>query len=194
MILSYALGMRILKHLTLALALILSGVLSASTIELMPDRDLSTIEAEMSASPPHTFTGIVRDYSLDLEVDSESGRLSVANFRFNFADFDTDNSKRDRKMLRWLDHVSWPDAQFTLIRVDETGEGLVAVGEFTMHGLTKTVEIPFSMTRKSGRFTLDATTTLDHRDWELPKVRLLIFTVNPVLEIRIHLEGSYADA
>lgn len=192
--LSYALGMRILKHLTLALTLMLTGVLSASTIELMPDRDLSTIEAEMSASPPHKFTGVVSDYALDLRFDEESGRLSVADFRFNFSDFDTDNDKRDRKMLKWLDHVSWPDAQFTLVRVDETGEGLVAVGEFTMHGLTKTVEIPFSMTLKSGRFTLDAATTLDHRDWELPKVRLLIFTVNPELEIRIHLEGSYADA
>lgn len=192
--LSYALGMRILKHLTLALTLMLTGVLSASTIELMPDRDLSTIEAEMSASPPHKFTGVVSDYALDLRFDEESGRLSVADFRFNFSDFDTDNDKRDRKMLKWLDHVSWPDAQFTLVRVDESGEGLVAVGEFTMHGLTKTVEIPFSMTLKSGRFTLDAATTLDHRDWELPKVRLLIFTVNPELEIRIHLEGSYADA
>jgi polyisoprenoid-binding protein YceI len=182
------------KPLLALLGLFLAGVASAEIVELIPDPVASVIEARMAASPPHSFTGTVNHYQLDLRADTDDGQLTAARFQFDFADFDTQNEKRDRKMHTWMDSALYPEVGFVLTRIENSEAGLVAVGDFTMHGQTRELRLPFTFSGDGKRFTLDTTYSLDHRDWGLPKVRLLIFTVNPVLEINIHLEGTYGAA
>lgn len=161
-------------------------------VPLIPDASMSRIEATMKASPPHSFTGTVNQYNLELSADPDTGQISAAAFSFNFVDFVTGNIKRDRKMLNWLNHPTWPDLRFVLDRVETTEAGPVAVGTLTLHGQAREYRIPFTFTAEGGRFVLDASCSLDHRDWGLPKVRLLVFTVDPILQITLHIEGTYA--
>lgn len=164
----------------------------AGAVPLTPNAAMSRIEATMKASPPHTFTGTVKAYDLELSADPDAGQILTAAFSFNFADFVTGNGKRDRKMLNWLGHPKWPELRFDLDRVEATDAGPVAVGTLTLHGEAREYRMPFTFTAEDGRFSLDASCSLDHRDWGLPKVRLLVFTVDPVLQITLHIEGTYA--
>ena len=184
-----------MRHIATGFLILAVGIalpLRAEVVTLIPDAALSRIEATMKATPPHTFTGTVNRYDLTLSTDAETGQIQSAAFSFGFADFDTENDKRDQKMLKWMDHETWPDLRFVLDRVEETDAGPVAVGILTLHGRAREFRIPFSFTGDGERFRLEATCSLDHRDWGLPKVRLLVFTVNPVVEITLHIEGTYA--
>ena len=165
----------------------------AAPVVALIDHGNTRIEAGLSASPPHSFIGVPTVYDLDIGIDDATHELLSAEFSFRFSDFSTDNKKRDAKMLRWMESETYPEARFTLRRVETGEEGRVAFGDLSMHGQVKEIAIPFTMETAGGRFVLDAAYTLDHREWGLEKIRLFIFTVDPVMEIRIHLEGGYAE-
>jgi polyisoprenoid-binding protein YceI len=182
--------MQLKKYCGIWICVLVLGWCTAEAVELIPDVESSYIRAELRASPPHSFMGEVKRYSLEMEA-GETG-LESARFAFQFADFDTDNDKRDKKMLKWMDVEAHPSVVYELERVEAGSDGPVAVGKLSMHASEQELRIPFNFDRDDKTFTLDASYTLDHRDWGLPKVRLLIFTVNPVMEIKIHIEGTYA--
>jgi polyisoprenoid-binding protein YceI len=157
------------------------------------NKDASWVQAKIFASPPHSFTGAPAPYDLELVVDEALGSVALAKFSFKFADFTTGNKKRDKKMWEWMDLEKHPEVAFVLRRTEPVGNGFLAVGDLSLHGVVREVAIPFSLDWKDGDFVLDGTCTIDHRDWDLKKIRMFLFSVNPVLEISIHLEGNHAD-
>jgi len=156
------------------------------------DKAASVLAVDMHASPSHDFTSVAKDYTCDIEI--EPGTLSVkkAVCSFKFADMDSGKNSRDLKMCRWMDIENYPSARFEMIEQladNATGEH-VARGKFTMHGEAHPITINYILQQKGSEFILEGRCTLDHRKWGLDKVRLLFFSVDPVLKPHFRLVGQ----
>jgi len=152
----------------------------------------STLAVEVAANPPHHFTSVAQKFDCNIQISPETLEVHEASCTFQFADLDSKKSSRDKKMRKWIGTEDYPNASFKLLSVkeaDSDGEQL-ATGEFTMHGITKTIEIPFTVHREGQKVILDGHTEFDYRDWDLEIIRLLIFTVKPTVKPYFHLEGT----
>lgn len=150
----------------------------------------SLVAVDARATPPHTFTSVLKDYEYDIRLDPDSLEAQTVKFAFNFADLDSDEPKRDKKMLGWMDVDTHPSAHFELTKVVDRDGMKIGMGTFYMHGVTKDIEVPFSIKRDGKTILIDGTAEFDYMDWDLKKVRLLIFTVKPELKVHFHLEGT----
>ena len=172
------------------LRLLILGLVACHGIaaELEVDKSVSKVFAEVKASPPHSFEVVVTDFESVLSID-DSGAMTAARFTFDFADLDSDSNKRDSKMRSWMNVELNPVVEFVLEKTETREEGLVAIGELVMHGVSRQIEIPYSSRENQGKWILEGDVVLDHQEWGLEIVKLLFFRVKPKLGIRIHIEG-----
>ena len=108
-----------------------------------------------------TFSGMKGDFKLNT--------ADLTNSRFNIcidaATIDTNNKKRDAHLITedFFDVELYPTVCFKSKSITKTGESYVTTGELTLHGVTKTVEIPFEFNNN----TLTGTFELDRFDYKL---------------------------
>ncbi len=159
----------------------------------MVDKAVSMVAVEAKASPPHSFTTVVLDYIYDIEIDPETLAVSKADFQFQFSDLDSEKPKRDKKMLKWMDVEANPMAGFELQEVIERDGQTIGKGTFLMHGVSRDIEVPFSVTRDGDRVVLDGEANIIYTDWELKVIRMVIFTVKPELKPHFHLVGKLKE-
>lgn len=182
------------KTITLTCALLAVTLARAAPVEATVEPVKSYIRVQVSASPPHQFTCELTGFDLELRLDPEAHSISASTLTFPFEKLVSGNAKRDRKMNKWMEVAQHPDIQFKLDNIAQTAEGTRAQGMLRMHGVEQAIEFPCEWKAAQGVFSIDGHYTLDHRQWGLPKIRLLVFTVKPELEISFHLEGTYASA
>jgi polyisoprenoid-binding protein YceI len=181
--------MKLIIKLSLFFGLMVCGAsLWAGNFQV--DKSNSEVAADAKASPPHSFTNFLTDYEYDIEIDPESLTVSRAVFEFNFANLDSKEEKRDKKMKDWMDIAVHPSARFEMKNVIMRDGATIGSGTFFMHGVSREIEVPFSVKRDGDSVVMDGTAEFDYMDWDLKKVRLFIFSVNPELKIRFHLVGE----
>lgn len=84
------------------------------------------------------------------ELVVEGSELTVATFAADMASLTTDDRRRDDKVAQALEVGSFPEASFTLTSPVALGAGAgngepqqaTVTGEFTLHGVTRTVQVP----------------------------------------------------
>jgi polyisoprenoid-binding protein YceI len=110
-----------------------------------------------------------------------AGTVSVAandlptaiHMTFSAKDIDSQSEGRDKDLRseRWFDVEKFPTITFVAKSITGTPQAFVAVGDLTMHGVTKPVTLNGKylgkLTDQRGRTHLgySATGTLDRRDW-----------------------------
>lgn len=171
----------------IALALAPSCLVWAAPLRV--DRLVSEVAVDVKASPPHHFACVPEDYDCSIDIDAQSLLVSKASFSFSFADLKSGNKGRDKKMLGWIDNERFPKASFELTSAEVVDGKMLGKGLFTMHGQSREIELPFSVSREGERFIIEGTADFDYRDWDLEIITLLFFKVKPELHVRIHLEG-----
>lgn len=171
----------------------LISTLHAGNFEL--DEENSLLAADAKASPPHSFTYTAKQFQTDIQIDPQKLEVSSATCTFQFADLDSKKEKRDKKMRGWMNVTHYPDARFELksVRAGDTDNERIGVGQFTMHGVSREIEITFTIQRKGDRIIIDGNTTFDYTNWDLKIVRLFIFSVKPDLKPHFHLEGTLSN-
>jgi polyisoprenoid-binding protein YceI len=170
---------------------LLRAVLSlAVAAPLEIDRSQSSIAVSANATG-HSFRGTLQAYDAMIEFDSRAGLPSKAAVSFNFVDLKTGNPKRDEAMLEWLEHTDHPIASFLLTRWKQDGKTNMALGELTIHGVKRAIQMPIDIKHEENVWTISGEAQLDHRDFKLPRIRkALLLTVNPQLKVIFHLVGS----
>jgi polyisoprenoid-binding protein YceI len=118
--------------------------------------DLSTTTGTWVLDPSHTRIGFsakhamvttVRGAFLDFEgtlhLDGETPANSSANLVIQAASFDSGNGQRDGhvKGADFLDVENYPTLTFVSTSVRQDGNDFVLVGDLTIHGTTRPVEI-----------------------------------------------------
>lgn len=180
-------------RITFTLCLALAGaVFAAADQPLVIDPARSTFEVAVRATMD-SFTGRLAAYAVQMRADPASGAITAASLAFRFADLQTGNPKRDAAMLAWIG-AAHPDGRFELTRLEPaTGARLQAHGNLTLHGVTRPIEFPVAVTTDHSVYALDGEVTVDHRQFDLPIIKLmLLIKVNPLVQVRFHLQGALA--
>lgn len=145
------------KIIIISLALVLSGfnLINAQTI----NSEKSVVSFEIGnmkfKTVEGTFTGMTGDIEFDID-ELINARFEVC---IDAATVNTGNKKRDDH-LRNEDffHVEqYPEICFTSASIRKAGSEYLTKGTLSMHGVKKTVEIPFSFVDNTftGRLSLD---------------------------------------
>lgn len=183
-------SMKIIQLGFLAFSSCLSLVATAGNFS--PNKTDSYLKAEAHASPSHDFETIVRNFTTDIEINPETLEIKLAKCRFDFKSLDSNKASRDKKMCNWMEIETYPTAEFSLTSVQaKDADGIqIAKGNLTMHGVTHPIDIRLKTSREGDQITLDGSTQIDYMNWDLPKIRLFIFTVDPELKPSFHLVGT----
>ena len=118
--------------------------------------------------------GKFTNFSVDVDFDETDITKSSVAAVIKAASIDTGVEARD-KHLRTADFFEvekYPEITFRSTRIVKRGKNLVAVGTFTMHGVSKEISIPFVSTgkfynpvTKKNLMGFSASIQLDRRDY-----------------------------
>ncbi len=183
--------MKLLNRLVLLVAA--GTALSLNASELVLNKADSSVQVDVRASPPHEFTCDLQDYEAKIEIDPVANEITSARFSFRLTDLETHNDKRNAKMQRWMDVDTFNTITWEMESVELVGGRFVAHGTFKMHGESRPVDVVFGAVMDEGRVVITGESDFNYMDFELPKIRLFIFTVNPDLHVHFELSGSLAS-
>ena len=181
-----------MKTPAFALAIILfAAALPAAETALTVDKTRSHLEA-MVTSPMDNFTAKVSAYDAFVSVDLAEKRIGSAQLKFRFADLKTGDEDRDAEMRAWQQTDQFPECVYLLDSLmPAVGGTYKARGKFILHGVTKEITIPVTISFKDTAVLIDGDLALDTTDFGLSPIRkYALFKVNPTLQIKFHLEGS----
>jgi len=169
----------------LALALSLAWLATAAPLAAA---DQYTID------PAHSFVGFAvkhmsvswvkgefKEFSGEIAYDSEDIGRSSVNVRINAASLDTRNDRRNNhlKSSDFFAVEQFPEITFQSKRVEKRGDSFVAIGDLTIRGITKEIELPFTLagpvTAVGGRPRLgaEASLILNRHDFQVSWNRFL---------------------
>jgi polyisoprenoid-binding protein YceI len=141
----------------------------------------------------NSFVARLEDFDVAITLDPESGRVETTAFHADLSAVKTGRADRDHNMSVWLQTKEFPHVVFELRAVDRGPNGaLTARGRFQLHGQLHDIRFPVTVTVNRGLTTIDGTATLDTQDFGLPIIRFWVLTVDPVVRIHFHLQGSLA--
>lgn len=117
-------------------------------------------------------TGKFSEAEVTIYYDEADLSTAAVEAVLKVASIDTGIDMRDRDLQGeiFFDAANHPDITFRSTSVRREGDGWVAAGEFTMRGVTRTIELPFDLkvhTYDSGETMLGVSTslTLDRNDY-----------------------------
>jgi polyisoprenoid-binding protein YceI len=91
--------------------------------------------------------GHFNDFDGTVVVNGAKPESSSVNFTIKAASIDTANAQRDGhlKSADFFDVDKYPEIAFKSTKITKTKKGFNATGQFTMHGVTKTIVLPFTV-------------------------------------------------
>jgi polyisoprenoid-binding protein YceI len=158
---------------------------------LVIDKAHSNIEAGVKSTMDN-FSVKLAVYDAIVSVETAEKRIGSAQIKFRFADLKTGKENRDVEMLHWEQTDKFADCVFNLEALLPAADGTFSArGKFTLHGVTKETSFPVTIGFKEpDAYTIDGNLPIDTRDYGLPVIRnFAILKVNPVLQVKFHLEG-----
>lgn len=146
-----------------------------------------TGHAEFTSSVPlHTFTGT---------SDHLVGKINLANstvdFYLDLTTLKTGIGKRDKDMRKTLETDQYPFAEFfgkLVSPFDPSSSAAQPVrvrGKFTLHGITRTVEIEGALQKTSGGLKVQAAWEINLKEYDIKPPSLLVMRVDEIQKIRI---------
>ena len=143
----------------------------------------------LSNVPLHSFTG---------ESEHLTGRLDLVentvDFFVDLNTLDTGNGKRDKDMRTTLETDEFPFAEFFgsfVSAPDPDGpvsQDVEVEGDFTIHGVTRFIRVPGTVTFSTEGVRVQASWTLQLDDYDIEPPRLLIFKVDEEQAISIDMQ------
>lgn len=182
----------ILTTFIACISLTATNYLEAASFEV--DKTTSSITVKAKATGGG-FTGTLKDYKATIMGDAKTLKPASAKLTWLFKDLDTDEKKRDAKMLEWLDTGKFPGGEFTLDKVFTktvlNKTQTYALGQITIHGVTKRIVFPLTTKQDGKTLNISGQAALNTKDFDLPIIRMaLVATVKPELVIDFSLNGS----
>jgi len=189
-----------LKFLTLALMISLIFVntgYALQTFEVDPSH--ASIGFKIEHLVISKVKGEFRDFTATLVLDDE-GLLSQASSNIKVTSIDTGITKRDDHLRSadFFDVNEYPEISFKSKGIRQSGGNNVLVGDLTIHGVTKEVELPYKIKGPvkgptgETRIGFEASTVINRKDYGLTWNKTLEaggVIVGEELELLIDLEA-----
>ena len=121
----------------------LPAVVHAEPARWNVDPDHSTIEFRVTHMIVSKTTGRFMDYAGLIDMDAEAGIVKAIEATIKSGSVNTNHEKRDAHLRNadFLDVEHYPTITFKLKSYKKTAEGFTAVGDLTLHGVTKEVTL-----------------------------------------------------
>jgi polyisoprenoid-binding protein YceI len=135
-----------LAFVGLALAALASPAAAAEVFTF--DTSHTTVGFAVKHMVISTVKGRFDDFSGTVTYDPQDVTKSSVEVAIKTASIDTGNADRDKhlKSADFFDAEKYPEITFKSTRIEKRGNGYVAYGPLTMRGVTKEVELPFTIT------------------------------------------------
>ena len=107
------------------------------------DPEHSTIEFRVAHMIVSKTTGRFMDYTGFIDMDAEAGTVKAIEATIKSASVNTNHEKRDAHLrnVDFLDVEHYPTITFKMKSYKKTAESFIAVGDLTLHGVTKEVTL-----------------------------------------------------
>ena len=120
-----------------------------------------------------TVKGKFDEFEGTIVYDEEDITKSSVTFTIKAASINTGNESRDKDLrgANFFEVEKYPEITFKSKQIVKEGDGYVAIGDLTMHGVTKEVKIPFTFLGKvkdpwgNTRIGVEGSLTLNRRDY-----------------------------
>ena len=141
-----------------AIGLASIAMFAQETKSLKVESNHSTVQFSVPISNGITrITGKFNDYAIDIEyVDNDFTKSSISMV-IQVASIDTGIPGRDEHLITkdFFEVETYPEITFTSNSIRRLDDGSYMInGLFTMHGVTKTIDVPIKITGKDGEYTL----------------------------------------
>jgi polyisoprenoid-binding protein YceI len=184
-----------------AVALFLASVAFAAE-----DYKIDPVHSSANFSVRHmmvsTVTGrFAGGVSGTIHYDDKDPSKSSVKATIKVASVNTDNENRDKDLRgpNFFDADKYPEITFESQRVEKRGDNYVAIGNFTMKGVTKQIELPFTIGGRindgkgHGRIGIQSGTTLNRQDYGVSWNKTVEgggVVVGNEVKIDLNIEGS----
>ncbi len=130
----------------LALAALVPPAVAADTFNF--DTSHTNVGFAVKHMVISTVKGRFNEFSGVITYDPQDVTKSSVEVTIKTASVDTGNADRDKHLRSadFFDAEKYPEITFKSTRVEKRGSGYVARGPLTMRGVTKEVELPFTVT------------------------------------------------
>lgn len=138
---------------TAFLGLVAFTIGGGEPVKLIAETNHSTIQFSVPISNGITrITGKFNEFSIDVElVDNDITKSKIAAvIKVNSINTGIPSRDEDLKTADFFDATKFPEITFSSSKIVKTGNGYVATGQFQMHGVTKQIDLPFTITGQSG--------------------------------------------
>ena len=107
------------------------------------DPEHSTIEFRVAHMIVSKTTGRFMDYTGFIDMDAEAGTVKAIEATIKAGSVNTNHEKRDAHLRNadFLDVEHYPTITFKMKTYKKTAENFIAVGDLTLHGVTKEVTL-----------------------------------------------------
>ncbi len=123
--------------------------------------------------------GEFKQYEATILFDVNNVSKSSMEGMIQVASIDTGNEKRDKHLRSpdFFNAADYPAITFKSKRIDKQGDQYVMIGDFTIHGVTKEIEMPFAVTalithRNKTRFGFSAELDINRQDYNVAYSKL----------------------
>ena len=153
------------------------------------------VEEELSGFGANTAVGRTRDVSGSMTIDGTS--ITALDVTVDMTTLQSDRPQRDDQLRqRGLETDRFPTATFSLTQPIDVGErpndgqaiDLTAVGDLTLHGVTKQVSVPIQAAITGDRIQAVASVDVALADYDIEKpTGFLIVSIADTGTIELHL-------
>jgi polyisoprenoid-binding protein YceI len=115
----------------------------AETARYDVDLDHSIVEFKVAHMVISKTTGHFKDYTGFIEMDPDAGTVKALEATIKTASVTTNHEKRDAHLRNpdFFDVEKYPTITYKMKSYKKTGDGYTAVGDLTLHGVTKEVTL-----------------------------------------------------
>jgi polyisoprenoid-binding protein YceI len=143
-----------------------------------------------------------RTSSVTGSITIEGTTVTAAEFTADLTTLRSDDSNRDRQLSRQaLQTAQFPSASFTLaqpialgsVPADGAVAEVTATGELTLHGVTRSVEIPLQARLHAGVISVAGSLPITFADWSIqPPQAMIVLSVDDhgTMELQLQLRRS----
>lgn len=153
----------------------------------------------LSKAPMESFEGRTEQVTGSVSVDLDDLAAGVrVEVKVDLASLDTGIKKRNAHMRdRHLETAKFPEAVFVateLLSPSATsvpvggGAAFDLLGEFTLHGVTRTITVPVEIVRPAaGLLRVNAEFPVKLADYEISRPKFLVLKLNEVQQVKVEL-------
>ncbi len=116
-------------------------------------------------------SGIFKTFSGNINFDEQNIAASKFDITIDINSINTGNGMQNKhaKSEEWFDASKYPAIKFTSGKIVKSGTGFTAVGNLQLHGITKTVSLPFVFKRSGNAGTFEGAFSINRNDFKIGK-------------------------